>query len=337
MKQHIFAGTGGAHLLPTICQCLGLPEENNVIVKKFSDGEIFVQITENVRNGDVYIIQSTCCPANDNLMELILLIDAARRASAERITAVIPYYGYARQDRKEMSRVPISARVVANMIEAAGADRVMAIDLHAAPIQGFFNLPVDNLYSAPVLFDALVNPHPDRPGNPHAMKPIITDMSLLTVVSPDVGGVARARRMAELCGDAPLAIIDKRREQHNIAEVMNIVGDVNGRDCLMTDDLIDTAGTLCEGAKALREAGARSVTACAAHGVLSGPALDRILDADLTVVITDTIQPKSVHRVWMRGNIRRVSIAPLLAKAIQSIHTGDSISSLFPARKRAAS
>lgn len=320
MKPHIIAGSGGAHLLPTIQQVMGIPENNPVVTKKFSDGEIFVQITENIRNGDVFIVQSTCSPTNDRVMELLLLIDAARRASAERITCIIPYYGYARQDRKEMSRVPISARVVANAIESAGADRIIAVDLHAAPIQGFFNIPVDNLFGAPVLADCFLNNYK-------------VDTSLLTVVSPDVGGVARARRMAEILNDAPLAIIDKRREQHNVAEVMHIIGDVKGRHCFMLDDMIDTAGTACEGRHALMKAGALSVTFAATHGVLSGPARDRLIDHEMNVIITDSIDHTDPHRAWA-GRIRRVSIAPLLAKAIMATHNGDSISSLFPSKKQ---
>jgi ribose-phosphate pyrophosphokinase len=324
MKPHIIAGSGGAHLLPTIQQVMGIPESNPVVSKKFSDGEIFVQITQNIRNGDVFIVQSTSSPTNDRVMELILLIDAARRGSAERITCVIPYFGYARQDRKEMSRVAISARAVANCLEAAGADRIIAVDLHAAPIQGFFNIPVDNLYGGPVIADSYTNN-------------FRFDPTLLTVVSPDVGGVARARRMAEILNGAPLAIIDKRREQHNVAEVMHIIGDVKGRHCFMLDDMIDTAGTACEGRKALLDAGAASVTFAATHGVLSGPALDRIVDSGLDVIITDSIdQSRGPHRAWARGQIRRVSIAPLLAQAIMATHNGDSISSLFPSKAAAA-
>lgn len=312
-RLHIIAGTGGFHLLPTIQQCLKLPEGNKVITKQFSDQERFVQITENIRNGDVYIVQSTSAPADTKIIELALLIDAAKRASADRITAIIPYYGYARQDRKSMSRVPISARVIADMLESVGLDRVIAMDLHCGPIQGFFNCPVDNLYCAPVLIEA-VN---------HLRGPN------LTVVSPDAGGVERARGMAKRLG-APLAIIDKRREEHNVAEVMNIIGDVHDRDCLIIDDIFDTAGTLVKGSEALIKAKARSVTAAGSHGVLSGPALDLIAASPIKeVVITDTISLVGDRQHPAYRKIRRVSVAPLLAQAIHSVHTGESVSSLF--------
>lgn len=314
MQRHIIAGNGGIHLLPTIQQCLGEPEGNRVKLKVFSDGEHNLKIEENVRNGDVYIVQSVCAPSDFHFMQLALLIDAAKRASADRITAVIPYYGYARQDRKSTSRVPISAKAVAIMLEAVGANRVMAIDLHCGPIQGFFQTPVDNLFAVVVLMEAVK----------HLRSP------KLTVVSPDAGGVERARGMAKRL-NAPLAIIDKRREEANVAEIMHIIGDVEGRDCLMVDDLIDTAGTLCKGATALMNAGALSVSAACTHGVLSGMALDYLHDSPFKeVVITDTIPIQSPqHPIYKTGKIRRVSIAPLLAQAIHSTHTGESVSLLF--------
>lgn len=314
MQRHIIAGNGGVHLLPTIQQYLREPEGNRVSLKVFSDGEQNIQITENVRNSDVYIVQSTCCPTDSNIIQLALMIDTAKRASADRITAVIPYYGYARQDRKALSRVPISAKTMAIMLEAVGVDRIMAVDLHCGPIQGFFEVPVDNLYAAPVLFEAVQ----------HLRTP------KLTVVSPDAGGVERARGMAKRLG-APLAIVDKRREEANVADIMHIIGDVEGRDCLMVDDMIDTAGTLVKGAHALLDAGANSVCAAASHGVLSGGALDLLHESRIKeIVLTDTIPVKNpTHSIYTTGKIRRVSIAPMLAQAIHSTHTGESISSLF--------
>lgn len=270
-----------------------------------------MQIEENVRGNDVFIVQPTCTPVERNLMELILMIDALKRASADRITAVVPYYGYARQDRKDRSRVPISARVVASMLETAGADRLLALDLHAAQIQGFFDVPVDHLFAAPVMIEYFRS----------------TDLSKTIVVSPDAGGVERARAFAKRL-EVPLAIIDKRRDAPNVAEVMHIIGDVTDRDCLIIDDLIDTAGTLVKGVEALLKKGARSVSACATHAVLSGPAVDRIAASAIKeVVFSDSIPLRPEAAAC--GKIRVLSVARLLARAIQSIHEETSVSTLF--------
>jgi ribose-phosphate pyrophosphokinase len=281
------------------------------MVKQFSDGEIYLQIKENVRGEDVFIVQPTCTPVERNLMELLLMMDALKRASAERITAVLPYYGYARQDRKDKPRVPISARLVAALLETAGASRLLALDLHAAQIQGFFDIPVDHLFAMPVLIEYFKSLNiPD-----------------ITVVSPDAGGVERARAFAKRLS-SPLAIIDKRREEANVAEVMNVVGDVAGRHCLLVDDLIDTAGTLVKGAEALMKKGAAGVSACATHAVLSGPALSRIEASSLQhVVFTNSIPLSKEARKSHR--IKSLSIAKLLAEAIRSIHEETSVSVLF--------
>jgi ribose-phosphate pyrophosphokinase len=280
-------------------------------VARFSDGEIAVEIGENVRGLDVYILQSTCTPVNDSLMEMLIMADALRRASAMNITAVIPYFGYARQDRKVAGRTPITAKLVADMITTARIDRVLTIDLHAGQIQGFFNMPVDNLYAMPVLLDEV-------------RKLNLVDA---VMVSPDAGGVERARAYAKRL-DANLAIIDKRRERANVSEVMNIIGDVKGRDCVILDDMIDTAGTLANGARALMDHGARRVYAAATHAVLSGPAVGRITESPLTkVIITDTVP----LREEARGNpkFQVASVSRLLGEAIRRIHNSDSISSLF--------
>jgi ribose-phosphate pyrophosphokinase len=307
----ILAGNSNLALAEEICGQLDVPLARTS-VKTFADGETWIQVHENVRGSDVFVIQSTCSPVNHHLMELLLIIDALKRASADRITAVFPYFGYARQDRKDQPRVPISARLVANLIERAGADRVLALDLHAAQIQGFFDIQVDHLFVTPVMLD-------------HFKAFPIED---LTVVSPDAGGVERARAFAKRL-QAPLAIIDKRRDQPNVAEVMNIVGDVQGRNCLVVDDLIDTAGTLTKAADALASQGAASVRACATHGVLSGPALDRIMASPTLqeVIITNSI-PLSPAAAQC-GKIRVLSVAKLLARAIDSIHGETSISVLF--------
>ncbi|HUO27970.1 MAG TPA: ribose-phosphate pyrophosphokinase [Bryobacteraceae bacterium] len=309
-RLKIFTGTANARLAEDICSALGM-QLGNLMMETFSDGEVYLQFQENVRGADVFLIQPTCRPVDHNLMELLLMIDAAKRASADRITAVLPYYGYARQDRKDKPRVPISAKLVASLLERAGADRIMAMDLHAAQIQGFFDVPVDHLFSAPVMIEYF--------------KPLgIPD---LTVVSPDPGGVERARAFGKRM-NAPLAIIDKRREKPNVAEVMNVVGEVEGRHCLMVDDLIDTAGTLVKGAEALMQQGARSVSACATHAVLSGPAVERIEASPLQeVVFTDSI-PLSEEAAGSK-KIKALSVAPLLARAIQSIHEETSVSTLF--------
>lgn len=306
----IFTGNSNPSLAAEICASLGL-ELGRAMVTGFSDGEIYVQIQENVRGADVFVIQSTSTPVDRHLMELLLMIDALKRASADRITAVLPYYGYARQDRKDKPRVPISAKLVAELLEVAGADRILALDLHAAQIQGFFRIPVDHLFSSPVMIEYF------RPLN-------IPDV---TVVSPDAGGVERARAFAKRL-NAPLAVVDKRREEPNVAEVMNVVGEVEGRNCLMVDDLIDTAGTLVRGAEALLKRGALSVSACATHAVLSGPALDRIQASKLREVVFTNSIPLS-EEARKLGRIKQLSVANLLGRAIQSIHEETSVSILF--------
>ena len=282
------------------------------VIRRFSDMEVFVEIHENVRGEDVFVIQSTCYPANDNLMELLVTLDALRRGSARRITAVIPYFGYARQDRKSSPRSPISAKLVANLITTAGADRVVTLDLHSGQIQGFFDIPLDNLYSAPVF----TNDIRARYQGDDVM-----------VVSPDVGGVVRARAIARRI-DADLAIIDKRREKAGVSEVMNIIGDVRGRRCIMVDDIVDSAGTLCNAAEALMKAGAVSVAAFVTHGVLSGGAVARVTASPLEeLVITDSIP--ATEAVRLAHNIRQLTIAPLMAESIQRISEERSVSSLF--------
>ena len=281
-------------------------------VRRFSDMEIFVEIQENVRGEDVFLLQSTSYPANDNLMELLVAIDALKRGSANRITAVVPYYGYARQDRKSGPRTPISAKLVANLITVAGADRVLTLDLHAGQIQGFFDIPTDNLFAAPVFQSDIRTQYGERP---------------LVIVSPDVGGVVRARALARSL-DVGLAIIDKRREQAGVSEVMNIIGDVKDHHCILVDDIVDSGGTLCNAAEALTVAGGLSVSAYVSHGVLSGGAVARVTASPLTeLVITDSIQATEA----MRGaaNIRQISIAPLLGEAIIRIAESRSVSSLF--------
>ena len=281
-------------------------------VKRFADMEVFVEIQENVRGEDVFVVQSTSFPANDNVMELLVMLDALRRGSARRITAVLPYYGYARQDRKSGPRTPISAKLLANLITTAGADRVLTIDLHAAQIQGFFDIPADNLYAAPVFKTDIAERYPD---------------GKLMIVSPDVGGVVRARALASRL-DADLSIIDKRRPRAGVSEVMNIIGDVEGRHCIMVDDIVDSGGTLCNAAKALMDAGAISVDAYVTHGVLSGGAVSRVASSPLqSLVTTDSIQATEAMRV--AKNIRQISIAPLLGEGILRIHEERSVSSLF--------
>jgi ribose-phosphate pyrophosphokinase len=281
-------------------------------VRRFADQEIFVEIQENVRGEDLFVIQSTSYPANDNLMELLIIIDAARRASARRITAVIPYFGYARQDRKPGPRTPISAKLVANLITRAGTDRVLTLDLHAGQLQGFFDIPTDNLYSVPVMTRDIRTHH---------------DISNVTVVSPDVGGVVRARALAKRL-DAPLAIVDKRRERPGESEVMNIIGNVAGRRCILFDDIVDSGGTLCNAAEALMEAGAASVMAYITHGVLSGGAVARITASKIEeLVITDSIQP--TEAVLAAPNIRVCPIATLIGEAIARTAHEESVSSLF--------
>jgi ribose-phosphate pyrophosphokinase len=298
-------------LAEAISAYLGLPLMK-ASVRRFSDLEVFVEIHENVRGEDVFVIQSTSYPANDNLMELLVALDALRRSSARRVTAVIPYYGYARQDRKSSPRSPISAKLVANLITTAGAHRVLTIDLHAGQIQGFFDIPTDNLYAEPVLVKDIQENHAGQD---------------LVMVSPDVGGVFRTRQIARRV-DADLAIIDKRRERAGVSEVMNIIGDVAGRRCILVDDIVDSAGTLCNAAEALIEAGACAVSAYATHGVLSGGAVARVVSSPLeTLVITDSILATEAVRV--SRNVRQLTIAPLIGEAIQRINEARSVSSLF--------
>jgi ribose-phosphate pyrophosphokinase len=307
----VFSGTANPKLTEEICGALGCPL-GAAMIKRFADGETHLQIQENVRGADVFLVQPTCSPVDHHLMELLLMLDALKRASAERITAVLPYYGYARQDRKDRPRMPISAKLVASLLETAGASRVLALDLHAAQIQGFFDIPVDHLFSAPVMLEYFETRF---------------ERGDLTIVSPDAGGVERARSFAKRL-NAPLAIIDKRRTDANVAEVMNIIGEVRGKHCLIVDDIVDTAGTLVKGVEALLEQGARSVTACATHPVLSGSAVERICASPLLeLVVTNSIP--LVGPAAGCPKIRQLSVAPLLARAIQSIHEGGSISTLF--------
>jgi ribose-phosphate pyrophosphokinase len=308
----IMSGNSNLPLARAIADYLELPL-TDVSVRRFADDEIFVEIHENVRGEDVFVIQPTNHPANDNLMELLIMIDALRRASAKRITAVMPYFGYARQDRKPGPRTPISAKLVANLITEAGADRVLCVDLHAGQIQGFFDIPTDNLYGAPVMSADILS----RYGAEDLM-----------VVSPDVGGVVRARALAKRLDDAPLAIVDKRREKAGVSEVMNIIGEVAGKFCILHDDMIDSGGTLCNAAAALKAAGASEVVAYCTHGVLSGGASERIAGSVLKeVVITDSIQ--ATEAVSSTANIRHLPIAPLLGEAIRRIADESSVSSLF--------
>ncbi|MFO0388713.1 MAG: ribose-phosphate pyrophosphokinase [Alphaproteobacteria bacterium] len=308
----ILACNGNIPLAQSMADYLGV-KLTNADVKRFADQEVFVEVHENVRGEDVFVLQSTSYPANDHIMELLVCLDALRRASARRITAVIPYFGYARQDRKMGSRTPISAKLVANLITAAGANRVLTVDLHAGQIQGFFDIPLDHLYAAPVIV-ADIKAQFKNQGN-------------ILVVSPDVGGVVRARRLANRL-QADLAIVDKRREKAGDSEVMNIIGDVEGRDCIMIDDIVDSAGTLCNAADALKKAGAASVSAYVTHGVLSGKAVERVEKSVLSsLVITDTIM--TTEAVKKAKNIRVISVAPLLGEAIKRISSEASVSSLF--------
>jgi ribose-phosphate pyrophosphokinase len=308
----LISGNANLPLASAIADYVGLPL-TDASVRRFADEEVFVEIHENVRGEDVFIIQPTNFPANDNLMELLIIIDALRRASAARITAVTPYFGYARQDRKPGPRTPISAKLVANLITTAGADRVLAVDLHAGQIQGFFDIPTDNLYAAPVMSADILARYGDRE---------------LMVVSPDVGGVVRARALAKRLDNASLAIVDKRREKAGESEVMNIIGDVSGRHCILIDDIVDSAGTLCNAAGALKAAGAASVAAYITHGVLSGKAVERVTGSELTeLVITDSIQLTPAAAACEK--IRALPIAPLLGEAIKRIADESSVSSLF--------
>lgn len=307
----VFTGNANPELALKVVERLDIPM-GKAHVARFSDGEVSIEVQENVRGKDVFIIQSTCNPTNDNLMELIVLVDALRRASATRITAVIPYFGYARQDRRPRSaRVAISARVVADMITGVGVDRVLTVDLHADQIQGFFSIPVDNVYGSPVLLDDIVDQNYEN----------------LLVVSPDVGGVVRARAVAKQL-DCDLAIIDKRRERANESQVMNIIGDVKDRTCILVDDMTDTAGTLCKAAQALKDNGAAKVYAYATHAVLSGPAVNNITNSALDeLIVTDTIPLNADCEACPK--IRQLTIAPLLAEALRRVSNEESISAMF--------
>lgn len=307
----VFSGNANPQLSDRIARYIGVPL-GNASIDKFSDGEISVELNENVRGKDVFIIQPTCSPANDHILELLLIADALHRASANRITAVIPYFGYARQDRRVRSaRVAISAKVVADMIGAVGVDRVLTVDLHAEQIQGFFSIPVDNVYGSPVLTDEIER----------------QDYENLTVVSPDIGGVVRARAVAKQL-DVDLAIIDKRRPSMNEAQVMHIIGDVDGRTCLIVDDLVDTAGTICKAADALKEAGAQLVVAYCTHPVLSGNAIENVENSSLdALVVTDTIPLRDDAKKCKR--IRQLSMARLLAESIRRVSNEESISAMF--------
>ncbi|MFQ5441468.1 MAG: ribose-phosphate diphosphokinase [Thermodesulfobacteriota bacterium] len=308
-KVKIFSGNANEPLALEICTHLGVAP-GKCEVKSFSDGEICVDIQESVRGLEVYVVQSTCTPCNHNLMELLIMLDALKRASAESITAVIPYYGYARQDRKVAPRTPITAKLVADLITVAGATRVLCVDLHAGQIQGFFNIPVDNLYATPVLLKYIQDNFRDE----------------VVIVSPDAGGVERARAFAKRV-EASIAIIDKRRPEPNVSEVMNVVGDVEGKTAILLDDMIDTAGTITQAASALKKFGAKDVYACCTHPVLSGPAMDRLEESPIKeVVVTNTIPEREGKN---SKKIRVVSVGPLLGEAIRRIHRGGSVSSLF--------
>src|SRR3979411_10731 len=309
-KFKIFCGTANEALTDEICEFLGMAR-GKATVTRFSDGEVYLQIMENVRGADVFVVQPTCFPVDEHLMELLLLVDALKRASARRITTVIPYYGYARQDRKDKPRVPVSSKLIADLLTTAGAHRALVVDLHAPQLQGFFNIPVDHLFASPVLVDYFKK----------------LELPNLTVVSPDAGGVERARFFAKKM-DAALAIVDKRRVEMNVAEVMNVIGEVDGRTCLIIDDLIDTAGTLVKVAQALVENGASSVYACCTHPVLSGAAVENLVDSPITeVVVTDTIPLSEAAKKVSKIKVR--SIAGLIGRAIQSIHEETSVSRLF--------
>ncbi len=308
----VFTGNANPELARLIVERLDLPL-GDAVVGQFSDGEITIEINENVRGKDVFIIQPTCVPTNDNIMEVLLMADALRRSSAGRVTAVIPYYGYARQDRRVRSaRVPISAKVVADMMQAAGVDRVLTVDLHADQIQGFFNIPMDNIYGSPILLDDIEKQNYDN----------------LMVVSPDVGGVVRARAIAKQLDEADLAIIDKRRPQANEAQVMHIIGDVTDRTCVLVDDMVDTAGTLCKAADALKQFGAKKVVAYCTHPVLSGAAIENLNNSQLDeLVVTDTIPLSNAAKKCTK--IRQLTLAGLLAESIRRVNNEESISAMF--------
>ncbi|MBI5641785.1 MAG: ribose-phosphate pyrophosphokinase [Nitrospirae bacterium] len=307
----LFTGTAHRELAKEVASCLNI-QLGDATVSTFSDREILVRLNENVRGSDVFVLQPTCMPVNDNIMELLLIIDALKRASSGRITAVIPYYGYARQDRKVQPRVPISAKMVADLITAVGTNRVLTVDLHAGQIQGFFNIPVDNLYATPVLLDHMKNKY---------------DADNLVIVSPDAGGVERARAFAKRLG-CSIAIIDKRREKANECEIMNVIGDVVGRDAILLDDMVDTAGTMVQASQALKENGARKVSAACTHAVLSGAAVERINNSAIEeMIVTNTIPLDSKKETCRKLTV--LSIAPILGEAVRRIHEESSISSLF--------
>ena len=309
-RLKLFSGSANVELSREVARYLGI-DLGPMVRKRFADGELYIQIQESIRGCDVYLIQPTCNPVNDHLMELLIMVDACRRASARQVTAVVPYYGYARADRKTAGRESITAKLVANLIAKAGASRVLAIDLHSAQIQGYFDIPCDHVYGTPVLLDYISSKK-------------LTD---LVVVSPDVGGVARARAFAKKLNDAPLAIIDKRRQAHNVAEVMNVVGDVRGKTAVLVDDMIDTAGTICEGARLLKREGARQVYACATHPVFSPPAVERLSSGLFEeVIVTNTI-PMAADREFDQLTV--LSMANLLGEAIWRIHEESSVSSMF--------
>lgn len=307
-RLRLFAGSANVPLAHEVARYLGMGL-GPMLRKTFADGEIYVQVQESIRGCDVYLIQPTCRSVNDNLTELLIMIDACRRASARQITAVMPYYGYARADRKTAGRESITAKLVANLIVQSGANRIIAMDLHSAQIQGYFDIPCDHVYGSPVLFDYLLSKNlPD-----------------IVVVSPDVGGVARARAFAKKLNDAPIAIIDKRRQSHNVAEVMNVVGDVAGKTAVLVDDMIDTAGTICEGAKILRQEGARQVYACATHAVFSPPAIERLSSGLFEeVIVTNTIPTESHF-----PQLKVLSVANLIGETIWRVHEDTSVSSMF--------
>jgi ribose-phosphate pyrophosphokinase len=306
----IFSGNAHPELAKSLCQHLGQPL-GSATVERFADGEVYVEINQNVRGVNCFVVQPTCTPVNDNLMELLVMTDALKRSSANPIVAVIPYFGYARQDRKTRPRTPISARLAADLLTAAGIHRVLAMDLHAGQIQGFFNIPVDHIYAMPVMMEYLKTKFGSE----------------TVIVSPDAGGVERARAFSKRL-DAGLAIIDKRRPAPNVAELVHIIGDVKGRDAIIIDDMVDTAGTLCAAAKGLTDKGARAVYACISHGLLSGPALERIHASTIKeLIITDSIPPRP--EVKASPKVRVLSVAHLLGEAVKRIHMGDSLSSLF--------
>jgi ribose-phosphate pyrophosphokinase len=310
-RLRLFSGTSNAELAREIGAYLGVPDGPRVI-KRFADGELYIQIQESIRGCDVFLIQPTCAPVNDHLMELLIMVDACRRASARQITAVVPYYGYARADRKTAGRESITAKLVANLLVKSGVDRVLAMDLHSSQIQGYFDIPCDHIYGSPVLVDYLST----------------LDLGEVVVVSPDVGGVARARAFAKQMNDAPLAIIDKRRSGHNVAESLTVIGDVQGKTAILIDDMIDTGGTICQGAKLLRSRGAARVLCCATHPVFSPPAIERLSEPDLfeEVVVTNSI-PLSPDRRFPQ--LRVLSVANMLGEAIWRIHEESSVSSMF--------